>query len=195
MGHAKIISCPGRAAALAAGLACALALGGCGGVEFQGRVFDAMGLSSTGPEPDVRMAERPPLLLPPDTKALPPPGSGVATVTAREDWPQNPEITREQAAAAKKAKLAKEEQANQPLHPYIGKPTLFDKWFIKKKSEEDEEGVPEPDPADKPKEGDGVADARPQPLKPHVPQEITPSPEELFKPATPESYKNPLNQY
>jgi hypothetical protein len=196
VGHALLISCPGRAAAIAAALGCLLALAGCGGVEFQGRVFDAMGLSSSGgPEPDVKMAERPPLLIPPDTKALPAPGSGVATATAREDWPQNPEITREQAAQAKRDKLAKEEKANQPLHPYIGKPTLFDKWFIKKKDEGEEEEVPEPDPSvDKPKD-ESVAHARPQPLKPHVPQEITPSAEETFKPPTPESYKNPLNQY
>jgi hypothetical protein len=176
---------------LAAALATVLALGGCGGVEFQGRIFDAMGLSgSGGPEPDVRMAERPPLLVPPDVKTLPAPGGGVAAVTAREDWPQNPEIAREKAVEAKKDKLLEEEKSGQPLHPYIGK-TLFDKWMKKKKPEGDEDELPEPDPAvDKPKETEGVADARPQPLKPHVPQEITPVPAES-KSTTPDSYKNP----
>jgi hypothetical protein len=175
-----------------------LALGGCGGVEFQGKIFDAVGLSGTGgPEPDVRMAERPPLLLPPDTKALPPPGSGVAAATAREDWPQNPEVTRQAIAKAEKDKLAKEEQAQQPLHPYIGKPTLFNKLVdkFKKKEAVETDDVPEPDPSDKPKEGEAVADAKPEPLKPHVPQEITPAPDELFKPVTPDSYKNPNALY
>ena len=197
MGHASIISCPGRATALAGALTCVLALGGCGGVEFEGRIFDAVGLSgSGGPQPDVRMAERPPLLVPPDIKALPAPGSGVATAAAREDWPQNPEVAREQVVKAKKDKLIEQEQAGQPLHPYIGK-TLLDKWlFEKKKPEGDEDEVPEPDPAvDKPKEDEGVADARPQPLKPHVPQEITPAPDELFKQATPDSYKDPRALY
>jgi hypothetical protein len=166
-------------------------------VEFEGRIFDAMGLSgSGGPEPDVRMAERPPLLVPPDTKALPPPGSGVATAAARADWPQNPEIAREQVIKAKKDKLIEQEKAEQPLHPYIGK-TLLDKWLFKgKKTEGAEDEVPEPDPAvDKPKVDEGVADARPQSLKPHVPQEITPAPDELFKPAAPDSYKNPNALY
>ena len=91
MGHRPDMTCPVRAALLAAAFAAALALGGCGGVEFQGKIFDYMGVSGERKEPDVRMSERPPLLLPPDTKALPQPGSGVATATARQDWPQNPE--------------------------------------------------------------------------------------------------------
>jgi hypothetical protein len=177
---------------LAASLASALALGGCGGVEFQGRIFDAMGLSDTGPEPDVRMAERPPLLLPPDVKALPAPGSGVTTATAREDWPQNPEIAREQVVQAKKDKLIEEEKSAQPLHPYIGK-TVLDKWFTKKKPEGAEDEVPEPDPAvDKPQEAQqSVAAAKPAPLQPHVPQQITPAPDSLFNPPPPDSYRNP----
>jgi hypothetical protein len=177
---------------LATALASALALGGCGGVEFQGRIFDAMGLSGDGgPEPDIRMAERPPLLVPPDVKTLPAPGGGVAAVTAREDWPQNPEITREQVVKAKNDKLIEEEKSQQPLHPYIGK-TLVDKWFKKKKPEGVDDAVPEPDPAvDKPKEGEGVADARPKALQPHVPQAITTAPDSLFNPPAPDSYKNP----
>jgi hypothetical protein len=176
-------------------LASTFAFAGCGGVEFQGKIFEAVGLAGTGgPEPDVRMAEQPPLLLPPDTKALPPPGSGVATATAREDWPKNPEVTREEVAQAKKAELAKEQKAQQPLHPYIGKPTLLNKLLGKKKVEEPDD-IPEPDPSDKPQEGEGVAEAKPQPLKPHVPQEITPAPDELFKPPTPESYKSPSALY
>jgi hypothetical protein len=175
--------------ALSAALACALALGGCSDVAFQGRIFDAMGLSDTGPEPDVRMAERPPLLLPPDMKALPAPANGVAAASAREDWPQNPEIAREQAVQAKKDKLIAEEKSSQPLHPYIGK-TLLDKWITKKKPEGAEDQVPEPDPAvDKQEDNEAVANAKRPPLQPHVPQEITPVP--AAQPTAPDSYRNP----
>ena len=194
MGHTITISCPGRAALLAAALASTLALEGCGGVEFQGKVFDYMGVSGGRQEADVRMAERPPLVLPPDTKALPPPGSGVAAATAREDWPQNPEAVQKQVAKAKQAEQAKEAAANDPINPYAGKPTLFDKVFRWKKEPEQTDDVPEPDPADKPPADQAVAAAKPKPLTPHVPQEITPT-EDVFHPAPPESYKNPTAGY
>jgi hypothetical protein len=171
-------------------LGATLALAGCGGVEFQGKIFDAVGLSGDRQQPDVRMAERPPLLMPPNPTALPAPGSGVATATAREDWPQNPEVTREQVIKAEKDELAKEESARQPLHPYIGKPTLFNKLLPDKSKAENIDDVPEPDPSDKPLEAEAVADSKPQPLKPHVPHEVDTSQDE-FKPVTPDSYVNP----
>jgi hypothetical protein len=192
LGHTTSITRAGRADLVAAALSATLALGGCGGVEFQGKIFDAVGLSGEHKEADVRMAERPPLLMPPDPKALPQPGSGVAVATAREDWPQNPEVTREQVLKAEDDKLAKEESGRQPLHPYIGKPTLLNKLLPKKKKAEDIDDVPEPDPSEKPAEG--VAQAKPQPLTPHVPQEITPT-DEAFKPAAPESYRDPNALY
>lgn len=191
MGHTTVISRPGRAACLAAVLAATLALGGCGGVEFQGKIFDYVGLSGDRKEADQRLAERPPLLLPPDTKALPQPGSGVAVATAREDWPQNPELAQKQVQKAKENEKAKEEAANDPINPYAGKPTLLDKWLGKNKEPEQVDDVPEPDPSDKPPQDQGVAAAKPQPLTPHVPQDVTPGGEDLFRPAAPESYKNP----
>ncbi len=194
MGHATRITRAGRAAFLAAALSVTLALGGCGGVEFQGKIFDAVGLSGDLKQADVRMAERPPLLLPPDPKALPQPGSGVAVATSREDWPQNPELAREQVIKAEDDKMAKEESGRQPLHPYIGKPTLFDKLLPNKKKAEEVDEVPEPDPSDKPIDGEGVAQAKPQPLTPHVPQEITPV-DDAFNPAAPDSYRNPKALY
>ena len=135
MGHNRAISRPCRAALLASALAATLALGGCGGIEFQGKVFDYMGLSGDRQEPDVKMAERPPLLLPPDTKALPQPGSGVAVATAREDWPKNPEIVQQQAVEAQKAAKAKEvTDATDPINPLKGKSNpLLEKWLGKKK--------------------------------------------------------------
>jgi hypothetical protein len=194
LGHTTRITRAGRAALLAAALSATLALAGCGGVEFQGKIFDAVGLSGERKEADVRMAERPPLLLPPDPKALPQPGSGVAVATAREDWPQNPEVTREQVLKAEDDKLAKEESGRQPLHPYIGKPTLLNKLLPNKKKAEEVDDVPEPDPSDTPPAGEDVAQAKPQPLTPHVPQEITPT-DEAFKPAAPDSYRDPNALY
>ena len=194
MGHNRAISRPCRAALLASALAATLALGGCGGIEFQGKVFDYMGLSGDRQEPDVKMAERPPLLLPPDTKALPQPGSGVAVATAREDWPKNPEIVQQQAVEAQKAAKAKEvTDATDPINPLQGKSNpLIDKWLSKKKKVVQPDETPEPDPTDKPIEGETVAQSKPKPLTPHVPQELPPpTAEDPFHPAPPESYKNP----
>ena len=190
MRHIKPVPRASRPALLAAAVGATLALTGCGGVEFQGKIFDAVGLSGDRQEADVRMAERPPLLMPPNPTALPAPGSGVTAATAREDWPQNPEVTREQVIKAEKDQLAKEESARQPLHPYIGKPTLLNKLLPDKSKAENIDDVPEPDPSDKPPEGEAVAHSKPQPLKPHVAHEADTSQDE-FKPVTPDSYVNP----
>jgi hypothetical protein len=182
---------------LATALASALALGGCGGVEFQGGVFDAMGLSgSGGPAPDVRMAERPPLLVPPDVKTLPTPGGGVAAVTAREDWPRNPEIVQSEIAEAKRDAEAAETATTDRINPLKGKNNpLIEKWLSKKRKAPPLDDTPEPDPADKPPVDEAVAGVKPKPLQPHVPQEITPAPDEAFRPATPDSYNNPSALY
>ena len=63
------------------------------------------------------MAERPPLLLPPDTKALPQPGNGVAVATARQDWPQNPEQVQKQVAKAKADAKAEEKGVQRSHQP------------------------------------------------------------------------------
>ena len=191
MGHKPYMTRPVRAALLAAASAATLALGGCGGVEFQGKIFDYMGVSGDRVEPDVRMAERPPLVLPPDMKALPQPNNGVAAATAREDWPQNPELTQQQIKQAQKEQKAKEQRAQDPVHPYIGKPTLLDKWFTKDEAPPVSD-VPEPDPSDKKPEE--VAATKPKPLTPHVPQEIEKT-EDPFKPPPPDSYNNPEAYY
>ena len=192
MGHNSRITRPVRAALLAPVFAATLALGGCGGIEFQGKVFDYMGISGDRKEADVRMTERPPLLLPPDAKALPQPGNGVAVATARQDWPKNPEVTQKQIVQAQKDEKAKALRTQEPLNPYIGKPTLFNKWFAKNKDGQPVDEVPEPDPSDKPAEA--VAGTTVKPLKPHVPQDIKPT-EDPFNPAPPDSYKNPSALY
>ena len=193
MGHSFYMISPARAALLAAVSGATLALAGCGAIEFQGKIFDYMGVSGDRKEPDVHMAERPPLLLPPDPKALPQPQNGVAAATARQDWPQNPEVTQKQIIQAEKDEKAKERRIQEPLNPYIGKKTLLDKWLTRNKEGPPVEDVPEPDPSDKAPED--VAAAKPKPpLKPHVPQDITPT-EDPFNPPPPDSYKNPSALY
>ena len=195
MGHAATMNfaLPLRAAACAGLAACLLALGGCGGVEFQGKVFDYMGVSGDRSQPDVRMSERAPLLIPPNRKALPAPGTGTAVATARPDWPTNPEVERKQIAEAKAAAEAKKEAVDDPTNPYAGKPTLLDKVFGKSKTTEPPVAdVPEPDPIDKapgqaPK-GSAVATA-PQPI---LPEPVAPADDPFHKPA-PKSYETMSN--
>jgi len=182
---------------LAAALVATLALGGCGGVEFQGKVFDYMGISGDRKEPDPRMAERPPLLLPPNLKTLPQPGNGVAVATAREDWPRNPEAVQKEVVKAKEDAKAEDRAEVDPVNPLKGKNNpLIEKWLSKKKEPEQVDDLPEPDPStDKPPEGQGVAQAKPKPLTPRQLPEATPPAEDPFHPAAPESYKNPTAIY
>src|SRR5690606_15890996 len=67
---------------LAAGLAL-LALPGCGGVdgvEFNGKVFEAVGLTGAlGKKEEPKTEPRAPLVLPPSTERLPEPGQGGAS--------------------------------------------------------------------------------------------------------------------
>ena len=191
LGHSAAMSRFERALRLAAAFACTLTLGGCGGVEFQGKVFDYMGISGDREKTDVRMADRPPLLLPPNSKVLPQPGPGVAVATARADWPDDPEKAGKRIAKAKKAEEAKVDAEADPTNPYAGKPTLLDKVFGKSEDEvEPVADVPEPDPSDKRPE-DQVASARPKPLTPHVPADVPAAApaDDPFHPAAPDSYK------
>jgi hypothetical protein len=200
LGHIAAIARGGRAFGLAASLALSLALGGCGGIEFQGKVFDYMGLSGDRQQGDVRMAERPPLLLPPNLKQLPQPGTGVAVATARPDWPTNPEVVTKQIATDKKVQEAKQEaeaDPEAPLNPYIGKPTLLDKAFGRLWGKGDADAapvddVPEPDPSDKRPEDQGktaIASST-GPKAPQVPDAVLPGPQDdPFHPVAPDSYK------
>ncbi|XSG80965.1 MAG: hypothetical protein ACPW61_07600 [Methyloligella sp. ZOD6] len=125
--------------------ACLLTLGGCGGVEFQGKIFDYAGLSGERKQEDVQMSERAPLVIPPNTNHLPPPGSGPATPTA---WPTNPEIARQEAEERKAEEEKKTAETQDALNPYAGKPTLLDKLFGKDKEKAPTiAAVPEPDPS------------------------------------------------
>jgi hypothetical protein len=69
----------------AATFAAGLALGGCSnidGFELNGKLFDMMGISSASQDNrsrDPKMADRPPLVVPPSVTRLPEPGSGKTT--------------------------------------------------------------------------------------------------------------------
>jgi hypothetical protein len=67
---------------------------GCGavdGVELNGKIFDWMGVSPTAQEAnrrEPRLADRAPLVLPPDSAPLPEPGSGQPSAVAVDDVDQ-----------------------------------------------------------------------------------------------------------
>jgi hypothetical protein len=192
LGHFAATSYIDRALKLAGVLVCVLVLGGCGAVEFEGKIFDYMGVSGTpGQEADVQMSARPDLMLPPNLNTLPQPGTG-ATATARQDWPDDPERVRKRVATVEAKKKAEQEAELDPLNPYAGKETLLDKLFKRDKPEEEPiVDVPEPDPSDRLPQDNAVADSRPKPLTPHVPQAPLPDRnDEAFKPANPGSYGN-----
>lgn len=97
-----------KRSALALFLAAATAAGGCGfagvdGVELQGGVFDAMGMSGSNKQKmsDVKVDARPGLVLPPTTDRLPDPvtGSIAAAPQTEEAWPVDPEDRKAQARA------------------------------------------------------------------------------------------------
>jgi len=184
----------GNGLSLLAACFLALALGGCGGIEFQGKAFDYIGLSDVGKQQeDVRMTERAPLLVPPNTRHLPPPGSPAVT---RADWPADTDKERRRLAALRKAEEEKKEAAAEPNTPYAGKPKLLDKMLGKSKtSVEDGEvvDVPEPDPGDKTAEDKARERATTTTTATNKPVDQslnapTP-PADPFHPSAPDSYK------
>jgi len=79
----------------------ALALGGCGagGMDLQvdAPVLDAVGLNlSTKPKNEEDLPERPGLVMPPSTAALPQPGERAAN--ASQNWPADPDQQAKQKA-------------------------------------------------------------------------------------------------
>lgn len=190
MGHLTDRAVRNRAARLAAALACAAFLGGCGAVEFEGKIFDYMGVSGGGQKAEPRMSERAPLMVPPNLARLPAPTDNVSVAAAREDWPDDPEKVRKRIIDDKKAQKAEVEAAADPINPYAGKETLLDKLFAPKKSTVEElvPDVPEPDDSDRLPDNT-VAQSRPEPLTPHVPQAALPDRNaEGFNPGAPDSY-------
>jgi hypothetical protein len=186
----------GKGLSLLAACFLALALGGCGGIEFQGKAFDYMGLSDVGKQKeDVRMTERAPLLVPPNVKSLPPPGSPAVT---RTDWPADTDKERKRLAALRKAEEEKKAAELDPDNPYAGKPKLLDKLLGKSKSKEEGEtvDVPEPDPADKTaedkaRERTATTSATQKPVDQSLNAPTPPA--DPFHPSAPDSYTGMSN--
>jgi len=95
MEHSAARGSAKRAAGWLAGaaLASTLLLAGCAdGLEFNGKVFDWMGISPAAQEArqrEPKVAERAPLVLPPNVNRLPEPGS--ETAGSHLAWPDDPE--------------------------------------------------------------------------------------------------------
>lgn len=193
MGHFTTKTVASRAFKLACALACVAALGGCGsGVQLEGKVFDYMGVSGDSQQADVHMSERPPLLVPPNVKTLPQPGSNASVVTARQDWPDDPELVRKRIAKQEAVKQAEIQSAADPINAYAGKPTLLDKVFGGSDTElVPVAAVPEPDASDRLPSESAVAQSQPKGLTPHVSQAPLPDRNDGdFAPAAPDSYSN-----
>jgi len=84
-----------------------MALSGCAdGVELNGKVFDFLGISPAALEASRRepkLAERAPLVMPPDAKRLPDPGA-TASIGEQANWPVDPE-QKKLAAAQERERL------------------------------------------------------------------------------------------
>jgi hypothetical protein len=99
--------CRNRTVLVASGLSLlALALGACDSIGLEGKIFDWMGISPSALDEkrrDPKMAERAPLVVPPNVSRLPEPGSGK---TSSEDVAalNDPEL-RKQAAAKERERL------------------------------------------------------------------------------------------
>jgi hypothetical protein len=108
--RARCTARPRLAVGLAGAFTAALMAGGCGGgvlgydgVEMNGGVFDALGLSGSKKEKEKvpKVAARPGLVLPPDETRLPAPGEGAQVAAApNEAWPLDPEANKAKASAA-----------------------------------------------------------------------------------------------
>lgn len=83
-------------------LAATLVLGGCGGVQFEGKVFEAVGLGDKPKQQEQKVADRAPLVLPPK-RELPAPGPA-QRIASPEQWPRDPNEVQKQQAAQKKRK-------------------------------------------------------------------------------------------
>jgi hypothetical protein len=180
---------------MALALAGTLALGGCGGVEFQGKLFDYAGLSGDSAREDVKMSERAPLVVPPDRKALPVPGQSAAIATARADWPADTDREQKRIVAEKEKVEQKKEAVADPQNPYAGKPTLLDNLLGKKTKTNPDEVVdlPEPDPSDmtptdRARQQDAVAANGVKPINPPQVVGEAPPADDPFHPKAPDSY-------
>jgi hypothetical protein len=119
---AKRAAAARRAFGVAAMLSGALALGACDGIQLNGKLFDAVGLSGAGgPKDEPRLAERAPLVPPPRNDVLPVPGSIAAPPEGHMAWPNDPDKRRAAMAAAarqqQQAECREQANRNQAIRP------------------------------------------------------------------------------
>jgi len=94
---------PMRIALRAPAVAVALLLAGCGGgVEYNGAIFEALGVTNKPPEGPKDVPTRAPLVLPPSA-SLPEPGPR-QTAMAPADWPDDPQLRAEAEQAEEERK-------------------------------------------------------------------------------------------
>ncbi len=104
------IAITGAALSLVVGLsACSGGIGDTG-IQFEGKVFDAIGLSGSGSKEEAKLKPRAPLVVPPDNNQLPVPGQRASQI-AETAWPDDPD-QRKILAAKLAAKKRKDECAN-----------------------------------------------------------------------------------
>ncbi len=102
-GQARWIAKVAMAAALVAAGTGLSACGGVDGVELNGKIFDAMGVSGDlfAKKAEPKTEARAPLVLPPDANRLPEPGAApIMTSSVDPQWPASKE---DKAVAAKRA--------------------------------------------------------------------------------------------
>lgn len=138
---------------VAAAVGSTLVLGGCAdaGLDLNGKVFDYLGISPAAQEArryEPQVDERAPLVMPPDSKALPQPGSGQAP-TPQMAWPDDPDQRKVREAKERerlhlaycrgeiqwKEKALNREEVGAPRSPYGPCPTLFSGAEINKNKE------------------------------------------------------------
>lgn len=190
MGHIAVINAGNRFLRVAAALACVAALGGCGGVELEGKVFDYAGLSGSRQKVDPTMSSRAPLMVPPNLQKLPAPTESRSVAATRQDWPDDPEKVRVRAVEEQKATEAELAKKDDPLNAYAGKDTLLDKLFKRNETvEEPIADVPEPDEYNG-TQSTAVASSRESNV-PHVNEAPLPDQNrDAFKPAAPNTYNS-----
>jgi len=131
----------GRLAAAGA-VSSALLLCGCdSGVDLNGKVFDLIGISpaaQSAKNAEPKIAERAPLVLPPDSTRLPPPGSGQTPIAAAS-WPDDPDQRKTSNAQERerlhlaycrgdiqwKERALDKDSINTPRSPYGTCPTIL----------------------------------------------------------------------
>jgi len=90
-------------------------LAGCGfdDVQFNGAIFEAMGLNNNKSYEEPKLPPRAGIVLPPDTERLPAPGTEVAAPPPGEAWPVDPEQSK--VAAAEEAERRHQEFCREAL--------------------------------------------------------------------------------